>query len=41
MLKVEVGVCRTRHRGGPKNYLDYGKRIDFWYLILLEKNGVI
>jgi len=27
--------CRTRHRGGPKNALDCGKRTDIWHLVLL------
>jgi hypothetical protein len=30
-------MCRTRHRGGPQNNLEYEKRTDFWHLVLLEK----
>ena len=32
---VESPFCRTRHRGGPKNILNCGKRTDFWHLVLL------
>jgi len=34
-------ICRTRHRGNPKNLShDYGKRTDFWHLVLLGKRPV-
>jgi hypothetical protein len=36
--KVESLFCRTRHSGSPKNNLDYGKRTDFWHLVLLREN---
>jgi hypothetical protein len=26
--------CRTRHSGGPKKFIDCGKRTDFWHLVL-------
>jgi hypothetical protein len=29
---------RTRYRDDPQNKLDCGKKTDFWYLVLLEKN---
>jgi len=33
--------CRTRHCGGPKNNLEYGKRTYFWHLVLLGKRSCL
>ena len=38
---VESPFCRTRHRGDLKIILDYGKRIVFWHLVLLEKRSCL
>ena len=36
---ITHGKCRSRHRGGPQIILlNYGKRTDFWHLVLLGEN---
>jgi hypothetical protein len=36
-ILVVGGYCHTRYRGGLKIFLDYGKRTDFWHLVLLDE----